>query len=110
MNRKGNSVNKNQAVLNLIGTGALVLKVLVPLTGPDSSLMEKTATSAASPKHLPPIALFNLISAARGSSAREYTPSQNKARPALWKGGAQTPGLDGRQEAGTTIELQLMFL
>ena len=71
--------------------------------------MEKTATSAASPKHLPPIALFNLISAARGPP-REYTPSQNKARPVLWKGGAQTPGLDGRQEAGTTIELQLMFL
>jgi hypothetical protein len=106
MNRKGNSVNKNQAVLNLIGTGALVLKVLVP-TGPDSSLMEKTATSAASPKHLPPIA--SLISPA-GGPPREYTPSQNKARPVLWKGGAQTPGLDGRQEAGTTIELQLMFL
>ena len=33
---------------------------------------------------------------------------QGRAGP--WKGGVQTPGLDGRQEAETTIELQLMFL
>ena len=66
----------------------------------------KTATSAAGPKHPP------LIAARRTSELlkKAITPFRNKRAAGPWKGGVQIPGLDGRQEAETTIELQLMFL
>jgi len=69
--------------------------------------MDQTATSAAGPRHLPLIPSF--FPQLRGPP-RGHTPFRNKAAAGPWKGGVQTPGLDGRQEAETTIELQLMFL
>ena len=107
MNRKGKSVNKNQASAQLNRYWNTRTESPRTSTTPGFFATKEDRDLRRRPKTPATDRPAEDLGAAK---KKAITPSRNKRAAGPWKGGGPIPGLDERQEAGTTIELQPMFL